>query len=190
MIGLILFTIVGVVLFAAFLAIGLQGTPKNLPDSSAVSAVSQMVSLEGPSLMNPRRLLDDGEYQMLLSNPELQQVAKRLRKERQELAILWISTLLSDLSVLWRFRRFLIRRGVAAGFREEFGILQSFVLSVVFLNLLKISIHAFGPFVLSRMIRDSGSFVDKMSYSAASVLGRVPQAGWPEIERNWIRSAA
>ena len=139
--------------------------------------------------MNPRRLLDDGEYQMLLSNPELQQVAEAIAQGAAGACqVLWISTLLSDLSVLWRFRRFLIRRGVAAGFREEFGILQSFVLSVVFLNLLKISIHAFGPFVLSRMIRDSGSFVDKMSYSAASVLGRVPQAGWPEIERNWTRS--
>src|ERR1700688_1559062 len=109
---LLLFMIVGVALFTGFLAMSLRGAPREVPDRSALSAVSEMVTLEGSTFANPNRLLDDTEYQILLSNPDLRQVAKRFREERKDLAILWISSLLVDLKRLWRFRRFLIRRGV------------------------------------------------------------------------------
>jgi hypothetical protein len=32
--------------------------------------------------------------------------------------------------------------------------------------------------------------VDSMSKGAALVLGRIPAAGWAEIERSWVKSAA
>ena len=108
---LLLFMIVGIAMFAGFLAMSLRGAPKEVPDTSALSAVSEMVTLEGSTFANPNRLLDDTEYQILLSNPDLRRVARRFREERRDLAILWISSLLVDLKRLWHFRRFLIRRG-------------------------------------------------------------------------------
>ena len=90
---LLLFGILGIALFTGFLAISLRGVPKALPDTSALSAVSQILTLEGSSFANPGRLLDDTEYQLLLSNPDLRKVARRFREERRDLAVLWISSL-------------------------------------------------------------------------------------------------
>jgi len=185
-----LFAILGLILFVSFLVIGLRGAPKTVPDSSALGAVSDILALEGSSFANPNRLLDDAEYQILLSNPDLRQVARQLRKDRQELVLLWISGLLADLKALWRFRQFLIRQGVAATFREEFDILQVFVLSLFLLTFMKVSIRILGPFAFVRMTRRAKGGVEKMSYATAGVLGRIPPAGWPEIGRNWSRTTA
>lgn len=187
MIAIFLFVIVGLLLFGSFLLLGFQGTPKAVPDSSAVTAVSQMVNL---SLVDSNRLLDDTEYLLLRSNPALVGVARRLRKERQELALQWISLLLNDLKALWRFRRFLIRSGAPTALGEEYGILQAFVISVVLLNLMRVSIRVAGPFVLPRAGRRAGRLVVQMSYAAASVLHRIPTAGWPEVERGWTSGVA
>lgn len=188
-IGLILFGLIGLGLFISFLLIGLQGPPKIIPDPTAVSAVRQMVKLDGLAFANSQQLLDDTEYEVLRSNPDLIKVAARFRRERKELAILWTSLLLSDLKKLWRFRRFLVRRGVPGGFGEEIKVLQAFVFSVIFLNLLKLLIRTAGPFVLYRMTRRARLLVERMSYASASLLSRFPPRGWPEVERSWIRSA-
>jgi hypothetical protein len=187
MIAIFLFVIFGVALFVSFLVLAVQGTPGTAPDSSAVSAVSQMVNL---SLVDSNRLLDDTEYLLLRSNPALAEVAGQLRKERQELALLWITLLLNDLKELWRFRRFLIRSGAPTTFGEEYGILQALVISVVLLNLMKVSIRIAGPFALPRAGRRAGRLVVEMSYAAATVLHRIPAAGWPEVERSWTSSVA
>jgi hypothetical protein len=190
MIDLVLFIFLGLALLIVFVLLGLQGPPKTMPDASAMAAVGQMVSLQGASFIHGERLLDDAEYQLLRTNPVLRPVAERLRKDRRELALLWISSLLSDLNTLWRFRRFLIRRGAPARLREELAILRSFLVAVIFLNLLKVSILTLGPFAFSRMTRRAGRLVESMSHATAGMLGRIPPAGWPELERAWMSTAA
>jgi hypothetical protein len=190
MINLTLFTILGLVLFGSFIFIALQGSPKSLPDSSAVRAVTQIINLEGSSFANARRLLDDTDYQSLCSNPDLRRLAERLRSERKQLALMWISLLQNDLITLWQFRRFLIQRGVPSSLKEELGTLQALALSLVLLNFIKLSIRTVGPFALPRATRQAGQLVDSMSKGAAVVLGRIPAAGWAEIERSWANSAA
>lgn len=191
MINLILFAILGLALFGSFIFIALQGSPRtSLPDSSAVQAVTEMINLEGSSFSTAKRLLDDTDYQLLCSNPDLRRLAERLRKERRELALTWISLLQGDLLTLWRFRRFLIQRGVPSSVSEELGTLQSLVLSLMLLSFIRLSIRAVGPFALPRATRQAGQLVDRMSKGAALVLGRIPAAGWAEIERSWVKSAA
>jgi hypothetical protein len=190
MINLILFTVLGFVLFGSFIFIALQGSPKSLPDSSAVQAVTQMIDLEGGSFSSAKRLLDDTDYQVLCSNPDLRRLAQRLRDDRRQLALTWISLLQNDLLRLWRFRRFLIQRGVPSSVREELGTLQGLVFSLLLLSFLRVSVHALGPFALPRTARQAGQLVDSMSKGAALVLGRIPSAGWAEIERSWVNSAA
>ena len=190
MINLILFAVFGLVLFGGFIFLAFQGSPKSLPDSSAVQAVSEIITLEGSSFANARRLLDDTDYQVLCSNPDLQRLAERLRGDRKQLALTWISLLQGDLITLWRFRRFLIQRGVASSVSEELRTLQSLVLSLALLSFLRVSIRAMGPFALPRATRQAGELVDSMSKGAALVLGRIPAAGWAEIERSWAKSAA
>src|SRR2546425_9907392 len=87
MINLIFFTILGLALFGSFIFIALQGSPKSLPDSSAVQAVTEIIALEGSSFANARRLLDDTDYQALCSNPDLRRLAQRLRKGRKPLPL-------------------------------------------------------------------------------------------------------
>ena len=135
-------------------------------------------------------MLDDSEYRLLCSNLYLQEVAKRFRKERQELAIIWISTLQADLRTLLRFHRFLIQRGASSQLQEELQILGTYVASIILLSMLKTSVHAVGPFALSRTSRGARALVDKMSCTAAQTLGRIPQAGWPELERSWSNGLA
>src|ERR1700676_1397936 len=167
MIELILFATVGVGLLAGFLALSFKGSPRKLPESSVLTAVGEMVRLEGLAFTNAAGLLDDAEYRLLCDNIYLQEVARSFRKERQELALMWISMLQTDLRTLLRFHRFLIRRGASAQVREELQILGTYVASVVLLSMLKTSIYAVGPFALSRTTRRARALVDKMSYTAA-----------------------
>ncbi len=190
MINLILFTTLGLVLFGTFIVLALQGSQRSLPDSSAVQAVTQIISLEGSSFANAKRLLDDTDYQALCSNPDLRRLAERLRSDRRQLALMWVSLLQNDLITLWRFRRFLIQRGVPSTVKEVLRTLQALVLSLVLLNFIRFSIHTAGPFALPRAARQAGQLVDSMSKGAALVLGRIPAAGWAEIERSWVKSAA
>jgi len=190
MIGLIFFALAGLLLLSGFIVLAVLGSRVPLPNSSAVSAVNQIINLEGVAFTNSKLLLDDTEYQILLNTPELRVVAKKLRRERQTLVLLWISMLQGDLITLWRFRRFLIRRGVPVGFREELRNFQVFVLTLLVLNLLMISIRAVGPFALPQATRRAGRMVGRMSSRVALVLSRIPEAGWSDVERSWISSAA
>ena len=190
MINLIVFATLGLLLFGSFIVLALQGSPKSLPDSSAVRAITEIISLEGSSFANAKRLLDDTDYQILCSNPDLRRLAERLRSERRQLALRWISLLQGDLITLWRFRRFLIHRGVPSSLGEELGTLQGLVLSLLLLNFIRVSILAVGPFALPRATRQAGELVDSMSRGAALVLGRIPATGWAEIERSWVETAA
>src|ERR1700692_3458659 len=185
MINLILFTTVGVVLLSGFLALSFQGSPRKLPEASVLTAVGEMVRLEGLAFTNAAGLLDDAEYRLLCDNIYLQEVAKRFRKERQELALTWISMLQTDLRTLLRFHRFLISRGASSNFQEELEILGTYVASVVLLSILKTSIYTLGPFALCRTSRCARRLVARMSHTTAQTLAQIPAVGWPELERNW-----
>lgn len=185
MIQILSLILLGVVLFFVFLKIAVQGPSSSAPDSSAVLAVQQMVNLDGLSFAGAQRLLDPTEFHMLRSTAELREVAAAYRKERQALALLWISLLLNDVNGLWRFRRFLVRNGVPATAGEEAQILSDAVRATLFLGFLRIVIITFGPFAFSGAARSAERMVERMSRSSARVLDRLPRHGWPEIERAW-----
>ena len=185
MIDLILFITVGVGLLTGFLALSFLGPPRKVPESSAMTAVGEMIRLEGLAFTNAAGLLDDAEYRLLCSNIYLQTVAKSFRKERQGLAITWISMLQTDLRTLLKFHRFLISRGAASTYQEELEILGTYVASIVLLSVMKTSIYAVGPFALCRTSRCARGLVARMSHTTAQTLAQIPAVGWPELERSW-----
>src|ERR1700676_4755082 len=81
MIELILFTTVGVGLLTGFLALSFQGSPRKMPESSVMTAVGEMVRLEGLAFTNAAGLLDDADYRLFFSNIYLKQVPKRFGKK-------------------------------------------------------------------------------------------------------------
>jgi hypothetical protein len=189
MIGLILFAVLGALLLLIFLLVGLWDFPTAVVQSPAAGAVRQMVKLEGLTFTGEAVLLDDTDYRMLLANPGLRDTAKRLRRDRQELALLWIAMLLHDLKELRRFRQFLLRRGVPAGLGEEARISCAFVCSLFLLHAARLVIRLAGPFALRRTARRSRRLVELMSYAAALVLNRVPRTGWTDVEDSWAHAA-
>ncbi len=186
----IIWLFVGLILFFVFLKIAIQGPQADAPDSNAVLAVRQMVHLHGLSFPSAQRFWDPAEYEMLRSTAELRQVTSVFRRERQELALLWISLLLDDVQTLWRFRRFLVRNAIHAKVGEELQILQTAIGAVAFLSLLRISVHLAGPFALAGGARRARRLVERMSYASAGVLDRMPRAGWADVERDWLKSLA
>ena len=190
MIDLFLFILAGLVLLIAFVLLGFQGPPKTDADATALEALGQMLSLKGASFVQGDRLLDDTEYRLLRSNPDLHEVAARFRKDRRDLALLWIDVLLKDLEALWRFRRFIIQRGAPTKSGEEWAILRSYIVAQVLLNLMRVSVLTLGPFAFSHLARHARHPVDAMSRAAANALARVPSAGWSELERAWTSTTA
>jgi hypothetical protein len=181
---------VGLALFSVFLKLAIQGQPSAAPDSNAILAVRQMVHLRGLSFPSAQRFWDPAEYEMLRATPELRDVTATFRKDRQTLALAWISLLLDDVYSLWRFRRFLVRNGVQAKIGEEFQILQTAIGAILFLNFLRIFLRIAGPFALAGAASRARRLVEGMSYASAGVLDRLPRAGWADVERDWQKSAA
>src|SRR6185437_5188212 len=89
MIPLVIFAFFGLVLFVFILAVSLQNIPKKEEDAAAVIAVGEMLRLDSLSVRCADHILDSSDYQTLCTNPELAEVAKRLRRERRDLALFW-----------------------------------------------------------------------------------------------------
>ena len=190
MTGQLLYLVLGLGLLFCFLILGVRGRGNSVPDSRALNALRLMVRLDGLSFAHLEFLLDDADYQLLRSESLLAGTAKRLRRDRRDLAIMWMDLLVSDLKELWRFRRFLVRRGVAAGFDEEVRIYWSFVFSILLLRLVKLFIRCFGPFALRRATRRAAWLAEVMTHAPAHLLSRLPSETWSDIEQSWARTTA
>ena len=190
MIVLVGFAVVGLVLFCTFLFIGFWDFPGKVKERPALEAVKQMVKLDGLGFAGAALLSDDADYRALRSQPALRGTARKLRQDRRELSLLWIGLLRNDLKSLYRFRRFLVRNGAAAGLNEEVKIFGAFVLTLLLLEWGALVVRVAGPFALRGMGRRVRAAVELMSYAPALALSRIPRQGWPELQRNWAAGAA
>jgi hypothetical protein len=182
---LVFFIVAGLILSIIFLLLGVRQN-EDVPDESAIKAVDQMLNLEGDSFAYGERLLDDGDYRLLKSNPKLQEVAAQLKKERQMLILMWISSISRDIETLWRFRRFIIVQHQApVKTSEEWAIFRSYLITMGVLKMMKVSVLLLGPFAFSGWSRAAGRPVIAFSNAAANLLARVPSSGWTDIERAW-----
>ena len=186
----ITFAVLGLVLFGCFLFVGLWDFPGKVNERPVVEAVKQMVKLEGLAFPGAALLSDDSDYRLLLTRPELRQTARKLRRSRRELSIEWIAMLRTDLKSLYRLRRFLVSHGASSGLGEELKIAGAFLLTFLLLEWGGLVVRVAGPFALRGMARRVRAVVDLMSYAPALALSRIPQTGWPEVQRDWAAGAA
>jgi len=186
----IAFAVLGLVLFCCFLFIGFWDFSEQVNERPAVEAVREMVKLEGLAFSGAALLSDDSDYRLLLSHPGLRATARKLWRDRRQLSLEWIRLLRQDLKALYRFRRFVVRSGAAAGWSEETKIFGAFALSLLLLEWGGLVIRVAGPFAMRGMGRRVRATVELMSYAPALALSRIPQAGWRELQRNWAGNAA
>ena len=108
-----------------------------------------------------------------------------MRRDRREIALLWLKLLQDDVRTLWRFRRLLVRNGISVRLTEELHIASTAVLALTYLSVLRVVVSVMGPFALPALLRLAGHLVEATSQLCAQLLSRVPLSMRPEIERQW-----
>lgn len=190
MITLVFFAFVGAMLFFSLLLVAQKNWPTATNEAAALIAVGEILKLESLSLRISKQILDSTDYRILRANPALAEVAKRFRRERRDLALLWFCMLLDDLKTLRRFRGFLIRGGLPTQFYEEVQVAYCLCTSVIFLNFLRALVCTCGPFALHTVIRRATAPIERMSRASAMLLNRLPSSRWHEIANQWLTSAS
>ena len=180
---LVLFLVSGAVFLLLFLYWFLTGRPKAADEAESMKDLEQILSTAGLASTNPDMVFDDCDYRMLQSNPDLQPLAREMRRDRREITLLWLKLLQQDVRTLWRFRRLLVRNGVSVRLSEELDIATTAVLALVYLSVLRVVVSVVGPFALPALLRQAGKLVEKACHSCAQILSRVPLSMRAEIER-------
>ena len=182
---LVLFLVAGAVFLVLFLLWFLSGQPRATDRALPLGALDQILSLRGLAFHKSDLLLDEGDYRMLRSKPDLRRLARQLRRDRSKIVLLWLRLLQEDVRNLWRFRRLLVRHGVSVELAEECRIAATAVLALALLFSLRVVVLVAGPFALAQMLRGARGQVEMASRLCAELLSRVPLAGRAEIGRQW-----
>lgn len=182
---LLLYVILALLLFCGIVVASIGTSPQKASRSRALLAVNEMVKLDSALVRNADQMFDDAEYRLLRSNPALAPVARRLRKERQELALMWLALLVRDLRKLSRFRSFLIRGGVSTETSDEIAVFFTFVSSMLFLTALRLFVRVFGAFAARGIASRARVAIEASSHASARVLDRLPFGTWGEVAHNW-----
>ncbi len=182
---LVWFLAAGAVFLVLFLLWFLSGQPRATDETLPLGALDKIVSLRGLAFNKSDLLLDDGDYRMLRSKPDLRRLARQLHRDRSKIASLWLKLLQEDVRNLWRFRRLLVRHGVSVELAEECRIAATAVLALALLFFLRVVIVVAGPFALAQLLRGARGEVETASRLCAELLSRVPPASRAEIGRKW-----
>ena len=184
---LVVAVIAAFILFFSIVLVSINASPRNSAKRSALIAVDEILKLDSMSIKNVNRMFDGSEYRALKENPALAQIAGRLRKDRQQLALTWLSLLRKDLKKLFRFHSFLIRGGVPAELGEELEILYTLVWSLLFLAVLKSFVRVCGPFAFHGVTHRARLTVQALCHASAKLLSKLPSNQWQDIAQNWQR---
>lgn len=186
---LILSIVLGALLFLVFFALALRGLPPT-GHELALEKLRRMVDLRGLAFPRPDLLFRRCDYELLESRAELRGLLKELRRQRGEIMQCWLGLLAEDVKALWRFRRFLVRNGIAVGALEELRVATTAVLALSCIFALRMLVACLGPFALAGLLGRARGLVETTLRLSANLLGQLPQATWSEVERRWGREAA
>ncbi len=187
---LVLLIVIGSVLLLFFVSLLFAAPPNSAPGRLAQTALFEMVSLPGLSFRHADRLFDPADYSMLLSRPQLAQVARQLWRDRRNLVLLWLAMMQHDVLSLWRFRRLLTRYGVSRGLGEELLVAATALGTLAFLLAVRVAVALAGPFALVAFLTKVRGCVERLSTSCATHLERLPTLRWGEVAEAWGAQAA
>lgn len=183
---LVLFLVLGVMLFFVFVLLALRGRAK-ATDSEAMAALHQIVDLRGLSFRHASLLTDRADYDRLRSRSDLHRLAGQFRRDRRRLVLLWLSLLQQDVIVLWRFRRFLARNGIEASLGEEISIAATAAQALLMLSAARALVVLAGPFVIGAPLRNARHQVERVSGLCGALLRKLPGSNWRDLQQTWVR---
>jgi hypothetical protein len=181
---LLMSLILGLLFFLVFFYLALRGEPSQANDW-ALNEVYRIVDLQGLPFANPDLLFRPTDYEMLRSRPQLLPLAKQLNRDRRDIVLSWLRLLEADVKTLWRFRRFLTRNGAPVTSAEEVRVAATAMLALVALGTLRVLVACLGPFRLASFLRQTRQLAEATLQLSADLLGRLPRAIWPEVDRRW-----
>lgn len=187
---LLLMMFIGIFLlcFALFLLGRRSGTNS---EDCADSELELLKMLRLSSLeFDATTLFSDADYRLLASEPKFHTLAQELRKDRTDIAQEWLRELLHDVFLMWRFRNFLTRLGVAASVRDELlGAVRS-VLLMCFVCVVRVSIKLFGLYALGKTVIVMRNSAENLKQYCVTTLEALPRERWPQIATEWQRVQA
>lgn len=187
---LVLMVFIGIFLlcFALFLlGRGPRINSKDCADSEVeLQRMLRLRSLE----FDASTLFSDGDYRLLASEPKLHSLAQELRKDRTDIAQEWLRELQHDVFLMWRFRNFLTRLGVAASLSDELlGPVRSLLL-MCFVCVVRVSIKLFGLYAPGKTVIVMRTRAENLRRYCVTTLEALPRERWPQIAAEWQRVQA
>lgn len=179
-----LFSLSGLaLLFVFFLGFGRRKLQENTLNQT-YPPVAGLSAVCGPHF---DALFREEDYRKLRLKPELKSVCESFRRDRRRIVLMWLAELRRDVRILWEFRRFLVRNGLRATFREEAGVVSAALLALAYVNVVRIAVSIVGPFALVAALRNARHVVEKLSNRDVALLAHVPAPRRVEIEQRWSR---
>jgi hypothetical protein len=174
-----------VVLACLFLFVLLFLTTEYSQPKSDLETCNTINGLSVVSLLSLDLARDD--YRALRARPELKSVCAQYRRDRRRIALLWLGELERDVRLVWEFRRFLVRNGLAVTFREEAAIALVGSLAMCYLKTVRLAVFLGGPFILPGALRAARLPVLRLSNRGAGLLAKAPADTKAQIERKWTQ---
>lgn len=183
--ALLIYVVFAFIVFVSILLFAFKNTEEETADAAALIAVGEMVRPESLSRKTADQIFNARDYRLLRSNPALSVTARRFRRERRRIALMWFCLLREDLRKLHRFRGFLVQSGLSTSLSEEIQVGYQLCCAVIALNLMKMVVFVFGPFALEGFSRRARLPIEGMSRASAKLLNRLPSSQWQSVAREW-----
>jgi len=161
--------------------------PERLPGKKQSQTPGDIVGLSIVSFPQFDLLFRRCDYRTIHARPELKSVCAQYRRDRRRIALLWLGELERDVRLVWEFRRFLVRNGLAVTFREEAAIALGGSLAMCYLKTVRLAIFLGGPFILPGALRTARLPVVRLSNRGAGLLAKAPAETKAHLERKWTQ---
>lgn len=127
------------------------------------------------------------DYRLLVKRSELKSVSAKFREDRRRIVLMWLKELQRDVRVLWEFRRFLVKNGLAVTFREELAIGTTAFITLMELRVLRLLVLTFGPYIPRHALRRVRLPIRQLSGQSVAILSRAPSQTRERVEELWAK---
>lgn len=127
------------------------------------------------------------DYLALRAIPALRSVRERFWRDRRRIVLLWLRELQSDVRILWEFRRFLVRNGLAVTLRQEAKVAFAAVIALLYLRIVRMAVIIVGPFATFQALKNAKTRVEELAILGGTLLSRVPDPKKGELEQQWAQ---